>query len=293
MSVFNKQNLNKAAYLVFGAACFIVAWAFPQSWIQVSTGVVNAVAGYTTIQFNGTPVTQRNILNFNDATNTTVVCADNSGASRTDCAYSASGGGGGSGLTLGQFGIGLGSLSDPALFTWTGFNLATANTTILTTTGGQVYVGLATASGAHIAGQTTPITGTSPYTVTAGIILGVMVYTFPQNGLCISDGTKYIMYRIRGDQSTIQIITLTDPNNQNSEFGATSFPVGSGREVFLRIQEGLVNRTYQYSFDGVAYVTTVTEAINTFLTPDRAGPCINTQDTATSQVVNHFTSTAP
>ena len=53
--------------------------------------MASAAGGYSTIQNATTPLTQRSTVNF---TGTGVSCADNSGATRTDCTITAGGGGG-------------------------------------------------------------------------------------------------------------------------------------------------------------------------------------------------------
>jgi len=83
--------------ILFGATCVIFGFLtlLAQNWIQVSTGTVSAVAGYTTIQVNGSPLTQRAILNWINGTNNTASCSDNAGNASTDCTFNGSGGGGG------------------------------------------------------------------------------------------------------------------------------------------------------------------------------------------------------
>jgi hypothetical protein len=51
---------------------------------SITNGLAPAGGGYTTAQFNTTNLTQRSALNF---TGSSVSCADNSGASRTDCTF--------------------------------------------------------------------------------------------------------------------------------------------------------------------------------------------------------------
>jgi hypothetical protein len=57
--------------------------------------------GYGTIEANGSPTTQRNILNFIAGANMSISCADNAGALTTNCTFVATGGGGGGGGTPG------------------------------------------------------------------------------------------------------------------------------------------------------------------------------------------------
>ncbi len=57
-------------------------------------GSGGAGGGYSTIDSNGTAVTQRPAVNFISGTNATVTCVDNSGATRTDCTVAATAGSG-------------------------------------------------------------------------------------------------------------------------------------------------------------------------------------------------------
>lgn len=86
------RKLSTAALALFSALGLIL-WA--QNYIQTNPSIVQAVAGYLTIDSNGSAITQRNTVNFISGTNATVSCVDNSGASRSDCTVSATGGGGG------------------------------------------------------------------------------------------------------------------------------------------------------------------------------------------------------
>jgi len=49
---------------------------------------------YQTVDANGSAQTQRSAINLINGTNVTITCVDNSGANRTDCTVSSSGGGG-------------------------------------------------------------------------------------------------------------------------------------------------------------------------------------------------------
>jgi len=72
--------------LVLGILTGICFAFIPQSYIQVGVQAL-AASGYATIQNNGTPVTQRTILNFLSGT----TCVDNAGTSSTDCTSSGGG----------------------------------------------------------------------------------------------------------------------------------------------------------------------------------------------------------
>jgi len=76
----------------------------PSTWPSfatvATTGAYSDLSGrptlfYQTLQANGTAQTQRPIVNWINGTNATVVCVDNSGATRTDCTLSATAGAGG------------------------------------------------------------------------------------------------------------------------------------------------------------------------------------------------------
>lgn len=67
--------------------------------VSLGGGGGSGGSGYNTIDSNGTPVTARTTVNFISGTNSTVNCVDNSGASRTDCTVSSTGGGGGGTVT--------------------------------------------------------------------------------------------------------------------------------------------------------------------------------------------------
>src|SRR5690242_12759599 len=108
---------NKNQLLVYNGSSYVAAIS--------GTG-----SAYATVQDEGTPLTQRNTINFTGAG---VTCTDNSGSSRTDCDISGGGGGGtpGGSDTQVQFNDG-GSFGGDAGLT---FN-KTSN--VLTATGGFV-----------------------------------------------------------------------------------------------------------------------------------------------------------
>lgn len=57
------------------------------AWASCGSSIVTA---YQTVQSNGSPQTQRNVVNFISGSNAVVACVDNSGAGSTDCTISAS-----------------------------------------------------------------------------------------------------------------------------------------------------------------------------------------------------------
>ena len=81
-------------YVCAETAASTYAWEGPYSYI---TGAPSTwpVFYYQTLSVAGSPFTQRPKLNLINGTNVTIVCVDNSGASRTDCTLNATAGSGG------------------------------------------------------------------------------------------------------------------------------------------------------------------------------------------------------
>jgi hypothetical protein len=83
----NPVGVGGAVSSVFGRTGAVTAQSGDYSYSQIS-GTPSLY--YQTVDANGTAETQRPALNLVSGTNATVSCADNSGASRTDCTISAS-----------------------------------------------------------------------------------------------------------------------------------------------------------------------------------------------------------
>src|SRR6185312_6054922 len=205
------------------------------------------VLQYQTIDSNGTAVTQRPTVNFISGPNATVNCVDNSGATRTDCTVSATGGGGSGTVTN----FSAGTLSP--LFTT---SVATSTTTpalsfaLSNATANTVYGRPTGTTGApsfytpvFLAGTGIGITGT--FGTTGLTITNSAPMTFPAAGLALSTGSAW------GTPAASNVIGLWSGTCNGTTYlrgdGSCNAPSGSGT-----VNSGTANQLAYYASSGAA-----------------------------------------
>jgi hypothetical protein len=267
------------------ASAFVPAAVLLVFWRPLYAIVVNALYDFVQIAAPANPAAGRSRL-YADSTSHQLACLNSDGSSCMPAA--------GGGVTVPQMGVGLASLTDPAGFTWTSFNIGSATVTV---NGATRVLNVPSSAGTNIRGQTTPVTGSSPYTVSIGFTTSLSRRDFGQCGLAITDGTKFITIRYPKNAGDLDLFTWTNSSTPSASIGSFTQPVINWAPyTFERIQEDSSNRIYSYSTDGVNYTTLVTEAKATFLTATAAGYfCLETAGTGNNagMTVVHFTATAP
>lgn len=208
---------------------------------------------------------------------------------------SSGGGGSGSGVTLAQLGVGLANLTDPNLATWAWFNQGSCT---VTTNGATIALECPSSGGNNLQGRVTTIVGSSPYTVTLGIVGNIFHHDFQQCGIVISNASNYIVMRYPKDGEDLDIFTWTGTGTPGSNLFSVSNPAMPNPSwmVFERIKEDSTNRTYQISTDGLNYTIIFTEAKQTFITATQAGFfCLNNTAAGfnTGMTANHWTLSTP
>jgi hypothetical protein len=201
---------------------------------------------------------------------------------------------GGGGVSLPQIGVGLTSLNDPNGFTYTWFNQASST---ITSNGASLVLATPNSGGNNLSGRTTPVTGSSPYTLTLGFVPNLINSASMQCGIVITDGSNYIVIRFRND-SAVDGWTWTGtgtPSTNIFTFGSVP-AISASAIIFFQIQETSSNRLYRFSTDGVNFQQLYSETDKTFLTATRGGFfCLNsTLSTYTAAMTAvHLTLSAP
>jgi hypothetical protein len=169
---------------------------------------------------------------------------------------------------------------------WTRLNWGTTSTTY---SSGELLIAPQIVNAQNqIRGLTQPIPAT-PYTVvtvchTSQVIPGAA--GVGNCGILVSDGTKGITFA--NGNNSIDIVRWTTLTNGFSAFvfgaGNSTFTVAHDSEVwvYLRYQDTGTNAVYSYSFDGINYITVITEVRTVFLTPSQVG--IFTQNSSSTSL---------
>lgn len=125
---------------------------------SVSSATITGASGYTTIQDEGTPLTQRSTVNF---IGSSIACVDNSGSTRTDCTVT--GGGGSAGGSAGQIQF----TPDGTTFNGIpGSNVGTSSITISTFS--------VTVASLTVSGSSTTLTGSTMTLTNASLVMTPM-----------------------------------------------------------------------------------------------------------------------
>lgn len=163
----------------------------------ISCGSNSGSSFYQTVQANGSSMAQEGKLNLKSGTNTTVSCADNSGAGSTDCTVNATGASGGLGL-FNQVMSATPTSSGTGLTTW--FNQGATATVNDGTTGISIFDGTG-CGGACNRGRTKTVPST-PYSAIA-----LISYDIPGSGVGWSfgwtDGTKLEIFKMWWNGSVV------------------------------------------------------------------------------------------
>jgi hypothetical protein len=253
-----------------------------------------ALNAAVSIQQSGTEESNRRVLNFIGAS-----VADNPGQSRADITIAgAAYGAAASRPSAGQSGriyipsdglivsvdtgtqwIGLNPFGasftiPPTLSNWTSFNATYMATTDIP--GGGINVrSTSVAMLDYISGIVRTLSNGSSYSIVTAISLLQSNSSYPDFGLCISDGTKFIAFSVANRGTIAAPYLAIYQFNSATSFSAsaqTGQPVNYvGPVLWLKITNDGTHRTYYASIDGVAWAQVYQEASATFLTETQAG----------------------
>lgn len=135
----------------------------------------------------------------------------------------------------------------------------------------------------------------TPWTLTVGMRVVQAPPTsakYPQCGVVISDGTKYIIHLIQcnsGIGLDRSIYIATEAWNTATSFSAavkTALDIGpsAAGSIGLRITDDGTDRKYYWSYDGINFELFHTETRTTFLTASQFGLVVKTDSSATQIV---------
>ena len=229
----------------------------PVTTIATAYGTTGT-AGYLTIQNNGTPLAQEAVLNLNNGTNTTMVCADNPGVA-TNCQVNATGGGGGF----------IQPLTAPVSGNFSDINFNAGGTTTTQTNNSSPVTSINLKQ--HDPGGSQQIVGllkakiAATFTVTVAFAIAGDVQTNPVAGLWLADSTpaKNLFW---GFFQTGGALTALTFNNLAGSFGGFLYQQGTppwtqgGPLVWMRIKETVSARNYYTSSDGINFNLVYTES---------------------------------
>jgi len=118
----------------------------------------------------------------------------------------------------------------------------------------------------------------APYSVTAAFFPGLYNQNYNRCGIGFSDGTKWHIWGIISEsgQFKLWVEALNSPTSWSGSLGTfTGYPVGG--LVWLRIVDDNTNRLYQYSTDGMTWLTLYSHGRTTTFTPTTIGFYVNSE----------------
>lgn len=257
------------------------------TWRPAWAVLVNALEDFVQI---GTPANPPagNSRMYVSSTTHQLSCLNSDGSS---CSPS----GGGGGVSLAQLGV-MAALSNPTSLTWTWFNQASSVVTTSSTTD-AINLYTPNSAGNNLSGRTTPVTGSSPYTLTIGLYANLPENNFGQCGETVTNGTNYIVIRVNNNSGGFDGFTWTGTGSPATSLFSVGGPAAfdlARNVIFLRIQETSTNRLYSYSFDGLNFHQMFSETAGSFLVPTAGGffALANGQDFSACTII-HAALTAP
>lgn len=162
----------------------------------------------------------------------------------------------------------------PSMSGWTWSNQGGST---LTEENGSNRFGWAPSASGFLLRTLTHAVPSAPYTVTLGFIAAIL----PGNGSTSEPHMGLVLRDNSGLNVTWHIGAFNQPYiavrkwNSDTSFSSTLFsyfgPVGAGPIIWLRFKDDSTNRLYQFSADGIDWITIASESRTTFCTPTKVG----------------------
>lgn len=237
------------------------------TWMNTST-IITSGSGYSTVQDETTPLTQRTSINFTGAG---VSCADNAGTSATDCTISG-GGGASQWITYGGSGnIGIGTSESVAIGT-------TKGSAYLTVMGGNVGIGTINPQQLFCLGSTcSTYLGANTVSVAGGGIImtnstNAITVTSPATSGALYSGTATTLTSgqiFNGSSSnnsaTGQVSSLTYSGTGTSEVQRLNISNASASGTVLKIMNSGTGPSITTTAGNIGIGTTLPSRVFTFV----------------------------
>jgi hypothetical protein len=132
-------------------------------------------------------------------------------------------------------------------------------------------------------------TPASPWTCTAGMRLSVVKTSYRGAGLCLSDGTKYILYMLQYGTGSWPALVISRHANDTS-YSGTSYTRDSQAPRYFRVNYDGSNLNFSFSEDGRNWVPLYTESATAYLStaPTHYGFGGNANQNGTPPSGDHF-----
>ncbi len=160
------------------------------------------------------------------------------------------------------------------------FSWSNQDSAVVTVTNRVVRLSRVAGGSDYLRCRLTSVPGSTPYEVTAAVLVDFPAANYSSAGICITDGTKLctIVASYNGGEG----IRGYKFNSTTSYSGSNSFAsLRSGlcalKPLYLRMRNDGTNLILSYSLDGDNYFIAQTAAVNAFIsgTPTTWGICVN------------------
>ncbi len=210
-------------------------------------------------------------------TSTYVLTSNGPGSAPT---YQPTGGGGGAALNV--FGVLVSAVPTVASLTWQNQGAATA-----ANQSNGIYMFAPASSGDNIRALVKSSYPSTPYTFTLGECLNYSLVNYAQGGICISDGTKYVVFGVgyNGGNALCAVQYWTNASSFSSS--PASLTIRDSQFIWLRVLDNGTNLIFSVSPNGIDFSTVIaTVARTAFLTPSKVGIYLNVTNATHSMSAN-------
>ncbi len=194
--------------------------------------------------------------------------------------YQPTGGGGGAALNV--FGVLVSAVPTVASLTWQNQGAATA-----ANQSSGIYMFAPASAGDNIRALVKSAYPATPYTFTLGECLNYSLVNYASGGICISDGTKYVLFGVgyNGGNALCAVQYWTNASSFSSS--PASLTIRDSQFIWLRVLDNGTNLIFSVSPNGIDFSTVIaTVARTAFLTPSKVGIYLNVTNATHSMSAN-------